>query len=439
MVDSGRHQRTVLLLTYFFRPDASIGAARPSGLAKYLGEFGWNVVVVTRGDNPTGAEEPATNVLVERVPTRSRVSDLKYALDVGGHKLAQLREDANPGTRLGLAARRAVSEVAALYPDSLPWLRRARRAALAICHTHTVDAVLSTSKPEVAHLVAKSVVQHFGVPWLADFRDPWTTNYAYVYAPIRRVPERLLERRVIAPADAITTVSDGFATLLRQAHPNKPIEVIANGFDPDLLAPTGVPLDRKLTVVYTGKLYRKQQIEPLFEALRRLGDTGRIDLSRIQLCVYGEPTQRLKALAERFHLTASVEQRGVISREDAVAAQRRAQVLLLPRWNGGAASGVIAGKLFEYLAARRPILAPGTGEDETAAVIRTVGAGSATSTVAETEAFLLRAYDEFVSNGSVSYGGHTDALEQFSQRVMAGRFATQLDHLAERRRGASGR
>jgi glycosyltransferase involved in cell wall biosynthesis len=425
-------RRTLLVFAYLFPPEMGVGAIRPAGLVKYLPECDWEAIVVAGGTIP--GTEMADGYAVIRLPTNSRVRELKRSLRIGGHVLPELTPE-GPATfnaRVGTVARRAASEVAALYPDSLPWLPRAYRVALDILRTRAVDAILSTSKPEVTHLAATFFARRFRLPWIADLRDPWSTNYAYSYSRIRRVGERRLERMVLAPASQLTTVSDGMTPRLREIHGDKPITVIENGFDSDLLAPDDVNLDAKLSLVYTGRLYRQQRLDLVFEALRRLVDSGRIDPLRVEVRIYGQTSSSVETLSTRFGLTALVRQAGMVPRTVAIDAQRVAQILLLPRWEDASAPGVLGGKVFEYLAARRPILAPGSHRDAAEALLDSTGAGCATHTVAETEAFLGSAYDEFVRRGRVSYSARLEELERFSHRVMAQRFVAELDPLVEK-------
>jgi hypothetical protein len=149
------------------------------------------------------------------------------------------------------------------------------------------------------------------------------------------------------------------ADTLKQCYRDKKVHTIINGFDPDLQNP-GAGVSDKFMIVYTGVLYQgKRDPEPLFQAISELIKSGKVCSSDVKIQFYGTDDEWLINDIKKYKLENVIKVCGSISREESILEQRKAQVLLLLTWNHPAEKGVYTGKLFDYLAARRPILALG--------------------------------------------------------------------------------
>jgi len=268
----------------------------------------------------------------------------------------------------------------------------------------------------------------FKIPWVADFRDLWTQNYYYLYSPLRKSIERRLELNTLSTAEALVTVSQPAADDLRSLHRQKPVHSIPNGFDPAEVNTTPGNLTDKFTITYTGNLYPgKQSPEPLFAALRDLITEGSMDASDIEVRFYGPEAGWIYKQAERYELTGTVRQFGVVPREITLNKQRESQLLLLLKWNDTRQRGFYTAKIFEYLAARRPVLAVGGFPDVVDQLLDETKAGVSGQTGEDIKAVLLRLYQEYKSTGAVSYSGDEAETSKYSHREMAKRFAAILD------------
>jgi hypothetical protein len=425
----------VLIVTYHFPPRPTVGGLRPLGLARYLPEFGWQAVILTAA--LPGRPDPKFEVV--ETPRRDsavlRLGSRLFGLNTEQPLMAQTAQLKN---KLRIRSERspldvlltAVGEVTA-YPDPQKgWRAYAVEAGGNILRQQHVKAIISTSPPATGHIVARILKDEFKVPWIADFRDLWTQNYYYPYGRLRRMRERRLELRTLAAADALVTVSQPAADDLGSLHRQKPVHGIPNGFDPGEVNAAPSKLTDKFTITYTGNLYPgKQSPEPLFVALRDLISAGSIDAKDMEVRFYGPQAGWIDRQAERYGLTDVVKQFGTVPREIALNKQRESQLLLLLKWNDTRQRGAYLAKIFEYLAARRPVLAVGGFPDVVDELLNDTRAGVSGQTGEEIKALLLPLYQEYKSGGTVTYRGDEAEIDKYSHREMARKFASILDGL----------
>ncbi|MGB5926290.1 MAG: glycosyltransferase [Dehalococcoidia bacterium] len=426
----------VLIITYHFPPSPAVASLRPLGLAKYLPEFGWQAVILTAA--LPGRPDPQFEV----VETPRRDSALLawgkrlFELDTEQNLMAQI---AQLKKKLGIKSERspldvllaAVGEVTA-YPDPQKgWRAYAVEAGKDILRQQDIKAMISSSPPVTSHVIAKELKDEFKIPWVADFRDLWTQNYYYPYSPLRRMIERKLQLKTLAAADALVTLSQPWVEDLRKLHEQEPVHNIPNGFDPAEVNTTPGNLTGRFTITYAGNLYPgKQSPEPLFAALHDLITEGSVDAGDIEVRFYGAEAGWIDKQAERYGLTGIVKQFGIVPREIALNKERESQLLLLFKWNDTRHRGHYTAKIFEYLAARRPILAVGGFPDVIDQLLGETKAGVSGQTGEEIKALLLRLYQEYKSTGAVSYSGDEAENSKYSHREMAKRFAEVLDTVA---------
>lgn len=425
----------VLIITYHFPPRPTVASLRPLGLAKYLPEFGWQAVILTAA--LPGRPDPQFEVV--ETPRRDSLAlgwgKRLFKLDTEQPLMAQT---AQLKKKLRIRSERslldlllaAVGEVTA-YPDPQKgWRAYAVKAGENILRQQNIKAMISTSPPVTGHIVARRLKDEFKIPWVADFRDLWTQNYYYRYSPLRKVIERRLELNTLFLADTLVTVSQPAADGLRSLHKQKPVHSIPNGFDPAEVNTTPAKLTDKFTITYTGNLYPgKQSPEPLFAALHDSITEGSMDAGDIEVRFYGAQASWIDKQAERYGLTDIVKQFGIAPREIALNKQRESQLLLLLKWNDPKQRGAYLAKTFEYLAARRPVLAVGGYQDVVSELLDKTKAGACGQTAEEVKALLLPLYQEYRSTGAASYAGDEAAISRYSHREMAKRFAEVLDTL----------
>lgn len=401
---------------------------RFQGLAKYLPEFGWEPVFLTPRLPGTPDE-------------RFRVIQTEYPENViwWFKKKFGLNQDKRIQEHLGIPAAVRESKKSfsnrvetflrgvILYPNKRRgWCPHGIRAGTELMRNEKIDAIISSSPPEITHITAKELKRRFNVPWVADFRDLWTQFHNYRYGPMRKWFEKKLERRTLCEADALVAVSEPWAKKLERMQPDKKTFVIPNGFDPENAEPSA--LTKEFTVTYTGRVYHgKQDPRPFFEALAELIDDGLIDRERVKVRFFGRYQYFLDNDIERYHLQGVATQEGMVPPEEAVQRQRESQVVLLLDWNDPDEEGVYPAKVFEYLAAKRPILAVGGGEGVIHDLITETKAGVHAVDKKTLKQTLKQYYDEYISTGESKYRGMEEEVSKHNQVSMSRKYSDVLN------------
>jgi glycosyltransferase involved in cell wall biosynthesis len=410
-----------------------LGSPRVSGLAKYLPEYGWEPVIVTMDSNSTQLR----NIRAIQTPNADAFAPWKTLL--------RLSHDEDPRTqikqRFGKISNKSLLDkmlnfggAIIHYPDSYKgWRRYALDAANSLLDQEHIDVVMSSSPPVTAHVVAKELKLHYKIPWVADLRDLWSQNHNYMYGPLRRQLDSRLERRTLSSADALITVSQPLVNKLGQIHGNRIIHSITNGFDPDTVRSTSVEPTKTFTITHTGTIYQgKEDPTALLAAVKDLISDGVISASDIEVRFYGPRQEWLEADIKRYDLSGLVKQYGVIPIEQSIERQRESQVLLLLAWNDARERGLVSGKIFEYLAAKRRILVMGGSRDDVlAGLLAETESGTQVTTVDEVKVVLGQLYHEYKAKDAVSYQGREASIDRYSHRHMAQRFSEILGAISE--------
>ena len=267
---------------------------------------------------------------------------------------------------------------------------------------------------------------------MADFRDLWTQNLAATQIPVLALLEKRLERKTLSAADALVTVSQPWAERLRSRYSPKPVYSIANGFDPDDFLANEAVLSKQFSITYTGQLYQgKRDPTILLEVLQALISEGALSRNDLSVHFYGPIEPWLPTLIERYGLTDIGQIHGSVSRDEALRVQAESQLLLLLGWSDPNETGQHTGKVFEYMGARRPILAVGGAPGVLTELLTETNTGLHATSKAQLRDFLISAYADFKRQGSVSYGGDEVAISQYTHRQMSSKFAGLLEDLTE--------
>lgn len=394
-------------------------------MAKYLPEFGWQPIILTTpiGENPDSQFGPPNDF-----KEKNRVIETwGYGSSYGKKRLASKKYSRiRPYLKFLYKYYREIAQ----YPDAEKgWKPFAVNAGNELLQNEHIDALISCSSPVTSHIIAKELKKKHNIPWVADFRDLWTQNHHYPYSPIRKMFEKKLELKTLATADALVTVSEPLAKELATLH-KKEVYTITNGFDPDKMSDGKAALTSKFTITYTGQIYAKQDPTKLLLALKDLITNGTIDPNYVEIRFYGPESLTIEKKINEFGLSNIVKQYGVAPREFCFEKQKESQLLLLFNWEDPRQRGVYSGKIFEYLAARRPILATGGAESAVTELLKETSAGVDAHTIEDIRNALEKAYSEYKLRGKVSYQGSMEKISKYSYREMARKFAAIMNSLA---------
>ena len=412
-------EKKVLYITYHFPPSKKVGAIRARGFAKYLPEFGWDVTVLTvlLPDYP----EKDFNIIETHPPYQ------KFLPYIFNSKLRKrIKEIKGPlpcfRTRIYSFFRGMID-----IPDSrIGWFPFAVSVGDQIIKNNKIQAIVSNFGPATCHIVASDLKRRNPeIFWLADFRDPWTQ---FRKNSLRTTFEKKLEKKVLENADALSIVSEYLAEKLKENYPQKPVFVIPNGFDPEEMSYDEMSPADYFTITYTGSMHPVvKNPSMLFNALSNLVKKNAITKTDFVLDFYGEGQNWILELALNYGLQDIVKYHGRKQRNEIIHIQRKSQLLLLITQQSSGEEGTLTAKIFEYLAARRPIISIGEKGGEVAKLLKATNAGIHCRTTEEIENFILKTYLEWKNSGIVKYCGIKEEIMKFSHIEMARKFVNILE------------
>lgn len=409
--------RTVLIISHNFNSPESVGSIRIRGLARYLPQFGWKPIILSQGVNPDSRHQ-----VISISPSPGQKVNLEAGLSGAvGHRSSGIAQFASK-----------VYKNIFWYPDTYHhWRREGAKTGSRILAENEVDAIISSAHAVSSHIIANRLVSQSGIPWVADFRDLWTQNHYNSHFRVRTFFERRLEIDTLKNADALVTVSEPLSKKIAQLHHDRPVFTILNGFDPDQINHDS-PQSEELAITYTGNLYKgRRDPTMLLKVLREMIDQRLVPPDRVSLQFYGKKEPWLNDTVKQFDLLDRVSIHGPVSREESIEQQRVSQVLLLLTWNNPGEDGVYTGKLFDYLAARRPILSLGFADGGVVQeLLEDTGAGVHVADETTLKTVLSGMINEFDATGAVGYRGVDARVMDYSQIEMARRFARVLDQVS---------
>jgi glycosyltransferase involved in cell wall biosynthesis len=357
----------VLLVTMYFPPSGGGGVQRPLKFATHLPELGIETHVLAPDDSKWIHRDDDLPP-----PTLAWVHRARY-LGPKGRKPAEELHGSQGlerfGRQLQLAGRRL------LVPDeNVTWNLTAIPAALRIVRREHIDVVVTTSPPSSVHLIGAAVKRATRIPWVADLRD---SVVAHPHRDAERLAVRVKEqgehaiaKLVTRNADAIVAVSEAIAEEMRARSPKGRVVTIANGSDFDDFAGIERHESPRFRITHTGSFFGKRDPRPFLTALKRAGFDDMV--ARF----LGDFRSADREWADQLDLGDRLELIAYAPRRRSLELQRDSEVLLLliPE-AGGRGKGVLSGKVFEYLAADRPILAVVPPDGAAAELIRSAAAG----------------------------------------------------------------
>jgi len=362
-------RRRLLALAYFFPPLAGGGVHRVLSFARHLPARGWDVTVVCAGEDDYWVRDDS---LLARVPGETEVIRVP-----GGSALASwLRLRGAAGRRRGgtFAGLRRLSDWW-LLPDSYAgWAARARAAAARRLARGGVDALLTTSPPDSVHLAGSELAARFGLPWVADFRDPWIA-LRFREPPTRwhRARHEAMERRVLAGADLVLAASRTHLSEIEGSGAARRAEHLPNGFEPDPPAAPAEADPDHFRLAFTGTLSLMEDAGTLLEAVHDVLARRPEARRRLRADLAGPFDLDYEDRALALGLKGIARFTGPLPHGESRALQRAADLLLLWKPRGAGYRTMVPGKLYEYLDAGRPVVALLPEDDEAAALVRRAG------------------------------------------------------------------
>lgn len=377
--------KTVLIITYYWPPAGGPGVQRVLKFAKYLPDYGWRPIILTveNGEYPAIDESLAKDIpndLVVHKTASLEVFSLyrKMTGKKTNEKISTfvLTEDSQAGL-----IKRFASYIRGnfLIPDArIGWRPFAIREGMRIINRNKVDLIFSTAPPMSTHLVAKMLAKKNGLPWAADFRDPWTE--VFYYHNLKRskaaiaLDERL-EKSVLTCAQAVITVSPFIQNLFKKKAVNK-FNIICNGYDTeDFQDIEPLADDGNFHVVHAGHLAVNQNPEGLWAALKNLVEKNDIFRQKLRIDFYGSIHSQIHESLFSAGLRPHTNLHDYVAHDELVAIMKRASLLFFVIPVTHYAKGILTSKLFDYMGANRPILGIGPEDGDAAAIVKSSKCG----------------------------------------------------------------
>lgn len=344
--------KKALMISYPFPPTGGPGVQRSLKFVKYLGNFGWEPVVLTR---EVGNMKLKDDSLEKDIPKDTRI------YRTNPWELTELP------SLFGLAGK--FVSIKLLIPDKERlWEIFSKRTAARIVKHEGIDLIYSTSVPYSSHLLGLHLKKRFpDIPWVADFRDEWTNNPYLLDNPhyrLRMNMEKRMEKKVLEKADCLITNTPVMLENFLCNNPALNLEdrffVISNGYDRDDFGQLVKNDERntRFTITYTGSFYGRRKPDTFFQALHELMEEGMISNDKIAVRLIGLfKEEYIKELCEKFNLRDIVRVTPYIPHEECIKRMVESDALLLIEGGGPGGEAFYTGKVFEYMVAGRPIIA----------------------------------------------------------------------------------
>lgn len=423
--------RKLLMLINFFPPAGGGGVYRPLSFVKYLSRMGWDITVLTPKPGEFWISDPS---LEDQIPEGVRV--VRTGSLSAGRILGKIRgrgtgQPAGARSSGGFEAMRKAGEFLLLPDTYIGWKPFAIKAASRLCRKEKFDVLYSTSPPDSTQLAGLRISSRFGIPWLADFRDPWIS--LYLRDPVSSAHKSILEgmeRRVAEGAGTVAVTTRWQKEELDRKIPSCNAVRIPNGYDEeDFAGESAGPGSGPLTITHCGMLTLGRRSNVFLEGLARFfesvpGAKGDVRVDFIGARESANERIDGSGLAGAVTFEDNMPHAGCIERE------RKSHALLLIKHDDEKYNGLIPGKLYEYIGARRPILALAP-DGEAADIITGLGRGEVAGPgdAGAVAAALERIYSAY-RQGTLDTAYDLSPKPEFSRREAAEALSRELDQLA---------
>ena len=430
--------KKVLIITYYWPPAGGSGVQRWVKFSKYLPQYGWQPVIYTP-ENPemTAVDHSLESDIPEEAVVVKRHITEFYSVyrKLMGRKDVTVKE-VNPINSQKKTLKQRIMLMLrgnAFIPDPrITWVRPSVRFLRKYLKEHPVDVIVSTGPPHSMHLIAMKLARLTGIPWVADFRDPWTKMFYFKHLCLSKWAERKhqrLEREVLDNADLVVAVSplvqDEFTAMT-----STPVELVTNGYDEEDFAQVVEP-DGYFNVTHTGLFAADGNPEVIWEALADKCSQDEEFRKMLRIRLVGKTDPQIAESIKAAGLDGNLVDLGYQNHTVAVREQKNASLLILPLRKEPEYRATLPGKLFEYLASLRPVLGIGQTDGAMARIINETNAGVVFNWDDKTSvaAYINLCWRQFISPEIQLPETVPDAISRFSRRNLAGRMASLLDSL----------
>ncbi|MDH7445886.1 glycosyltransferase family 4 protein [Aquimarina sp. 2201CG14-23] len=424
----------ILLITYYWPPAGGPGVQRWLKFVKYFKEFGIEPIVYIP-ENPTYpleddslfSEIPEGTVILKHPifePYRfAEIFSKKTSKTISKGIITQ-KEKQSFVQRLLLFIRGNF-----FIPDARKfWIKPSVKFLSKYISEEGIETVITTGPPHSVHLIGKKLKKTLNINWVADFRDPWTTiGYHHKLKLTKRskAKHKTFEKQVLIATDHLTVTSFTTKNEFQQIT-NKPISVITNGYDTEIVSEK--TLDTKFTISHIGSLLSGRNPKQLWKALYDLCQENLDFANSFRLQLVGAVSDDVLSSIKEYGLSDYVKVNGYVSHKEAIRLQRSSQVLLLIEIDSDETKCIIPGKLFEYMVSKRPILAIGPKDADISKLIEETNSGSFFEyhEYLEIKKTIITYFEKFQKGKLIA---ETLGIEKYSRRALTKEMSIVLKNL----------
>ena len=350
----------MLIFAPYFPPYNAIGSVRSGNFARFLISNAVDVRVIS-------AAHPELDQSQEQPLNEDHVSFVSW-YDSNPHYQLQHKANINLDKYIKLFPRlrrflMIVLRALLYWPDRHQlWVKPSCREADELIESWKPDLIFASALPASALFVARKMADKHAIPWIAEFRDLWAYNEFNETWLLKNLIYYFWEKRVLASASTIVTVSEGLASVLRKRHGNK-VQVVLNGYSSRNISNSRQNTPPPIVMRHMGSLYGdKRDPSSLLRALSALG----ADKNLFRVEFFGDESEQINKSAARYGVSDVVVCQNKVSYAESLELQATADVLLLIMWNNSRERDIYTGKFFEYVATDNPILLLGNPDTELA-------------------------------------------------------------------------
>jgi glycosyltransferase involved in cell wall biosynthesis len=421
-------QKKLLIITYYFPPAGGPGVQRWLKFVKYLPDFNVQPIVYVP-ENPTYpiVDEALVNEVSDQVIVLKNKIMEPYQLAAlfSKNKTKKISSGIFPQKKKQTFLDKLFLWVRGnlFIPDArVLWVKPSVSYLEKYIKENNIDTIVTSGPPHSLHLIGLELKEKLNVKWFADFRDPWTTigyHKALRLSAYAAKKHKKLEHKVLNSADTIIVTSKTTKTEF-QAITSKPISVITNGYDIENVEKQ--TLDTKFTLAHIGSFLSDRNPRFLWESLIELLQEVPDFKTHLEIKLIGAVSQEVLDAIKEFNLEEYLNLLGYVSHHEAIAHQKKSQVLLLIEINSEDTRSIIPGKLFEYMVSNRPIIAIGPQGSDFADIIKETNTGVFFdySEKAKLKSVILDFYNQYLE-GKLQANGV--GLQQYSRKNLTKQLA----------------
>ncbi|MES2513897.1 MAG: glycosyltransferase family 4 protein [Bacteroidota bacterium] len=432
--------KKVLIITYYWPPTGGAGVQRWLKFSKYFRKFGWEPVIYT----PSNPDFPINDeTLLKDIPTNLTVlkTQITEPYDVYRKIMGKKKNETVNQGFLSEGKENSMLQSAMIWvrgnffiPDARKfWIRPSISYLSEYIRKNKIDAIISTGPPHSMHLIAMGLKQKHDIPWIADFRDPWTQIDFYSQLKLSAYADRQhkkLENQVLASANKVVTVSPTCASDLEKLGSRK-VEVVTNGFDTDdFKFDSDMKLLNGFLLHHTGALNKDRNPYTLWKVLGDLCKENSELKKDLVLKFTGKTDAIVFESLKQNGLFENSQKTDYMAHSEVVKIMTQSPVLLLPLNNTPNNKGVLSGKLFEYLAAGRPIFGIGMPDGDAALILKETGAGTLCD-FNDYEGTKIAISDLYQKYKSDQLSVNSVSIEKYSRESCAKVYASLLDEISK--------